>query len=338
MNPGRILAIHVSRIGDTLLTGPSLRALAENYAHATIDFFGHPKRAEVMKNLPFLCSVGRISKKSAPFRGWFDDRAGGRYDLAVVWGQDEALVRYALRTARRVVACRQHNETLNARLTAAVTLPSDRDIPLADWQLSLVEQGLGITTSHRYVEYQVSDAERAWAQRYLAAHEFGARRVVGLIVQSFPKGAHRDWPVGHFGMLCTWLAARYPDLRFLVLGAKLSLEKTKPLREALGKRLLIAAGALSLRQSAALMNELDLYVGLDTGPSHIAAALGVPTVVLFHCMRRGPLVLSPRWPERVTMIEHPTAGDACSFSTSMESIAPDLVFAAACRRLEGGRA
>ena len=86
------------------------------------------------------------------------------------------------------------------------------------------------------------------------------------------------------------------------------------------------------------MNELDLYIGLDTGPSHIAAALGVPTVALFHCMRRGPLVLSARWPERLTMIEHPTAQEACSFSTPMGIIDPDTVFAAACRRLEEGRA
>lgn len=337
MRPKRILAIHVTRIGDTLLGGPSLRALAQAFPEARIDFLGHPKRVEVMEGFPGVRRIAGISKRSAPWRGWWACLGGRPYDLAVVWGKDQALVRYALRVAQRVVALRQADESINRRLFAAVAHSSDDDIPLADWQLRLVEQGLGISTDARYVEYHVSAEEQRWAQTYLAASKAGGARVVGLIVETFHTAPHRDWPIAHFVALVRRLRDYDPALRFVLFGGPLAADKVDALRAVLGEHLLLAAGSLTLRQSAAAMNELDLFVGLDTGPSHIIAALGVPAVVLFHCMRRGPLVLSPRWPERLTMIEHPLATECCSFASSMDAIAPETVFAAACRQLEAGR-
>ena len=53
----------------------------------------------------------------------------------------------------------------------------------------------------------------------------------------------------------------------------------------------VAAGALSLTESAALMRRAAVYAGLDTGPMHMAAMIGTPVVALFgptHPERVGP--------------------------------------------------
>jgi heptosyltransferase-3 len=112
LEPRRILVICVARIGDTLLTTPALRALAARWPGAAITFLGHPKRVEVMQHLPFLAAVGPISKHRAAWRGWLSRR---HFDLALVYGFDRALVSYALRVARDVVAFRQGSR---ARRTA----------------------------------------------------------------------------------------------------------------------------------------------------------------------------------------------------------------------------
>ncbi len=328
MNPERILAIQVTRIGDTLLVVPSLRALAEHFPAAQIDVLGHPQRAEVLQNLPFLHRVGSITKRSAPWRG----HTGRAYDLAVVWGQDSALVRYALRQADEVVACTQKDAALNRRLKAAVTLPSDRELPLSHWQLQLLELGLGISTEQRHVEVALSAAEIAWAQDYrrrLAA----PGPLVGIVLETFPTSTHRNWPIEHFARCLQLLEEQVASLQVIVLGQNLAQDKIAVLRQRLGGRLHLGAG-LSLRQSMALIAHLDLYLGLDTGPSHIASALPVPSVCLFHCMRRGPLVLSPRYPERLIMIEHPTPSAACSFALDMSAISPEQVFAACWQQLQ----
>ena len=56
--PQRILVINVSRIGDTLLVTPALRALASAWPQARISFLGHPRRVEIMQHLPFIAELG----------------------------------------------------------------------------------------------------------------------------------------------------------------------------------------------------------------------------------------------------------------------------------------
>ena len=326
----RILAIQVTRIGDTVLVTPSLRALAQAFPEARIDVLGHPKRVEVLRHLPFLHRVAAISKKSAWWRGW-----GPRtYDLALVWGQDEALVRYALRSARAVVACRQNSAALNARLRAVVDLPSDEAISLSAWQSQLLHLGLGLPVETGPVEYALTADENDWARQYLRQRlPSGATPVIGLVVTTFHM-AHRDWPIEYFRRACLDLRSRFPAAQFLLIGADQADARAAVLRQALGEGLHVAR-RLSLRQSAALMAQLDLYLGLDTGPSHLAAALGIPMVALFHCLRRGHLVLSPRCPERLIMLDHPCATADCDTGVSMAAIPPEDVVAACCRLLQG---
>jgi len=89
-----ILVINVSRIGDTLLVTPALRALAKAWPQARITFLGHPKRVEIIEHLPFVAATGAITKHHARWRGWL---ARKRWDLALVYGFDRPLVAYALR-------------------------------------------------------------------------------------------------------------------------------------------------------------------------------------------------------------------------------------------------
>jgi hypothetical protein len=107
--PKSILVINVTRIGDTLLAVPALRALATAWPDARLTVLGHPKRVAVLENLPFLAEVGPITKQRAVFRGWLP---GHKYDLALVYGHDEALLKYAFRVARRVVAFRQSSQDI----------------------------------------------------------------------------------------------------------------------------------------------------------------------------------------------------------------------------------
>ncbi|MGV0999482.1 MAG: glycosyltransferase family 9 protein [Fluviibacter sp.] len=342
--PKRILVIHVARFGDTLLTGVAIRALKQAYPEAEIDFLGHPKRYDIIRGLQELSHVGAISKKSAPFKGRYSQVFGHKpYDLAVVWGHDAAILRYAQRMAKHLVVQQIKDETTNQALKAAghmvLKMPSDKDLPLADWLLTLVERGLGITTPNRQVAYTVLPAEKSWAQEWLT-HSFGAVEnpevfpLIGLIIESFPTFKHRDWPIEHFVILCSSIVQQYPNARFVLLGSQLPKEKVAALKAVMGQRMVQAADRLSMRESGAIMSCLDLYIGIDTGPSHVAAGVGVPMVCLFHCARRGPLVLSPVKPEVVVLLEHPCDSASCSFDVSMGDLKPEPVLAATLQQLQ----
>lgn len=339
--PNRILAIHVARIGDTLLTTAALRHLSNIYPNAQIDFFGHMKRIEVLEHLPYLRHVGGISKKSACFKGWCAKLMGREpYDLAFVWGHDAELVAYARRVSERVVISRQLDETVNQMADQVVEFPNDTNLlseaddkPLAQWILDVVEQGTQTKAISLYTDYVVTPTESQAAKKLLEQFTASADcQLIGLVIESHSTGAHRDWPIENFVSLAQQLQAEQPSRYFVLIGGKLPDAKVQALQAVLRDHLINLSGKLSLRESAAVINVLDLYVAVDTGPSHIAAALGTPSVVMFHCMRSGEYLLAPIYPERLTIVNHPTARQACDFETPMSAIAVEIV-GDACRRM-----
>lgn len=319
--PSSVLVINVSRIGDTLLATPALRALAAAWPRARLTVLGHPKRVEILQHLPFIAQTGAITKERAAWRG----RLGGqRWDLALVYGFDKPLVAYALRAAQRVAAFRQDDAALDARLFRCVEPPAFQAEHAALLPLRLT-RALGVPDAGHRLAYAVTDAEKARARATLAARLPGAKPLVGLQVASFPTKGYRDWPLEHFAELSGRIVARWPKAHLLLLGGELDRERNRSLAARFPGRASSFAGELSLRESAALMNELDLYVGVDTGPTHIMGALDRPMVALYHCYSPSRL-LAPMQRPRCYAVDHPRAAQGCSPETPMAEIPVDLVW------------
>jgi heptosyltransferase-3 len=320
--PAGILFINVSRIGDTLLATPALRALARTWPRARITYLGHPKRAAIIQQLPFVAEVGAVTK----YRAWWRGRLGGRrWDLALVLGFDSALVAYAERVADKVVAFRQDDVYLNDRLYACVEPPAFQSLHSALVPL-LLTKALGIPDAGGRLAYVVTQQEQEWARAMLGrAVPVGARPVIGLQVASFPTKAYRDWPIEHFAALCERIVGRWPRAHFLLFGGKLERPRIDELARRLAHRASSFAGKLTLRQSAALMSRLDLYIGVDTGPTHIMGALEPPMIALYHCYSPSRL-LAPLERPACYVVDHPCAREYCTPETPMADIEVDSVW------------
>lgn len=329
--PKNILVINVTRIGDTLLATPSLRAIARHWPQAKIDVLGHRNRIEVLAALPFLRRIGGISKRSAPWLGWLDSVAKP-YDLALVYGFDPALVRYALRVSRHTVAFRQGSDALNRSLGTIVEPPgfqSDHAVHLA---FSL-PAAVGVKFDGGRLSYSVTAEERDWAMARIASDlPKDARPIVGLQVASFPTKAYRDWPVESFVELCHRILDRWPNAHFLVFGGSEEEVRTELLKSRMGPAATVYAGRLSLRQTGALMSKLDLFIGVDTGPTHMMSSFDIPLVGLYHGFSRSELI-GPLDHPCLFAIDHPLAGPECSTEVSMADIPVDLVFNKVCTAL-----
>jgi heptosyltransferase-3 len=326
-----VLVIIVARIGDTLLATPALRALKAAIPQGRLTVLAHPKRLEVLQHLSFIDVLGGITKTSAPARGWIGKN---RYDVALVYGHDAALVRYALRVSDGVIAFRQRDAALNRRLAHLVAEPSEPQHAVLHRLSLLAPLGLAAAGDLR-LAYCVTGEERTWARQWLAAQVPPGRPLIGLQMASFPTKAHRDWPVSSFQELMARIAAVRAEARFLLLGDAAAAVKAAPLIAACPQQAVLAAGRLSLRQSAALMAELDLYIGVDTGPTHIAGALGIPMVTLYHCAYPGRN-LAPLQHPACAVIEHPLTGKSAATTASMADIPVAAVWQAAMDRLARG--
>jgi len=330
----RILAICVARIGDTLLVTPALRALRAAVPRGSLTVLAHPKRRALLEHLPFIDRLGSIDKQRAPWRGWLP---GKPYDWGVVYGKDAALRRYALRVCRHVVAERQHDASLNRRLDRMI-------VPATEFQVAVDARlefaaAIGAPPMGRALSYRVTAEEQAQARARLRALLPATTRFVGLQLQSFPSKAYRDWPVENFRSLAERLL-RQEGIGIVVLGgpesARIGEDFARRLSTQFPGRVASLAGHTALREGAAVIGELDLYVGVDTGPTHLAGALGVPMVALYHCRHRG-CWLAPQEHPALSVIEHPTPDASCGDDTSMAEIPLELVAHAAEERLSRGK-
>jgi len=315
-----VCAVIVSRIGDTLLVTPALRALRSVCSHLSV--LAHPQRVDVLRHLGFIDELAPITKNSAWFRYMVSRQ---RHDVAICWGAEPSLLRYCLRVADRSVVFDHPVFRKIEGQVLRVPVPEDASLHAVRERALLVEAA-SIVVGDCRLAYHVTEDERRCARQWISRRvSRDAPILVGFQPFSFPTKAHRDWPMERFVELARRLCAATPTVHLVVLGDAAARERVSAFEKALPGRVTIAAGQLALRESAAVMRELALYVGVDTGPTHIAGALGIPMVALYH----------PRYPGRNLM---PLDNPRCitlegSVDAGMEGIEVDAVFSAASRLL-----
>ncbi len=332
-----VLVINVARIGDTLLATPVLRAIKTACPEGWLGCLAHPKRAAVLEGLEWLDFLGTITPRRARWRGWF---GGKSWDYAIVYGRDAALIRYAARVAQRVVAFAQQRDEVNRILWRAVPAPENREQLHVVHEHLLLPAALEIETTDYRLAYSFlpDELRRAheWISRSLPPE---ARPLIGFQVASFATKSYRDWPLEKFAELGEQIVADHPSSHILLLGGKDCRDKADWLASRLRGRATAVAGRFDMRGTAALMQHLDLYVGVDTGPTHLVAALNIPMVALYHCFHRARR-LAPLGHPLARAIDHPRPDAACDRDVSMDEISVDSVWEQArelLKRNPGGR-
>ncbi len=330
-----VLAVVVARIGDTLLATPALRALRRHSGRLAV--LAHPKRMEVLENLDFIDTLGGITKGGAAWRGRWP---GHRHDVAVCYGRDAALLRYCMRVSRKTYAFDYPElRGIEDSTVRRVPVPAESSLHAVRERLLLAEAA-GASADDLRLAYVVSKRERsaaqAWLEGEISGYVVGAQRLIGLQPLSFPTKAHRDWPKSNFIELARRLASSDPHSRIVLLGDGAAAALAPEFEQALPGRCVVAAGRLSLRQSAAVMSLLSLYVGVDTGPTHIAGALGIPMVALYHPAYPGRN-LQPLENPNCIAIEHPATSEGSPMEAHMSGIGVDVVWNAARGLLAGIR-
>jgi len=160
-----------------------------------------------------------------------------------------------------------------------------------------------------------------------------------ILLQPGARWLNKRWPAEFFAELVRQLAVAHADFRFAILGS----DDERPLGEAISRavesRCLDLTGRLSLPEMVEWIRLAELIVANDTGPLHVAAALGTPVVALFgptEPSRNGPY----RQLEHVLQLELPCVPcrkPHCTYVKPLEclrALQPATVFKAAQSRLE----
>ncbi len=323
----KILVVIVSRIGDTLLTTPAIESISSYFKDSDITVLAHPKRYTVLQHLPFVHNVGFISKNTAIWKGRF----GKKYDLAFVYGYDKNLVLYALRISNRVIAFKQGNNKIDKRLYKSVELPSSKNLHFVDIFLAL-PQAIAIHSDNKRLSLSLTKDDKLFAENILTENKLSNKLLIGIQAVSFPTKAYRDWPIEYFLELCKKIIDKNPNVHFLIYGgnAEKEKEKTDWLFNGLRGHATSFIG-MPLRETAAIMSKTRLYIGVDTGPTHIMSTFNIPMIVLFHCKLKSEIYGALEHPCYFA-IDHPNKKN-CSETSAMRDISVKTVLDAVNKAL-----
>ena len=328
MPPRDILCIIVARIGDTLLVTPTLHALRRTWPQARLHVVSHPKQVDLLKNNPDITHLRGFTKKSACLRGWTTSLCGLRkpMDLALVYGADPALFFYARRMAARVIGFRS-NDDVNTLMHDCVT-PAPKPMRAVE-DRALLLRPLGIPLFQRRLRYRPFAWEQSWIRNRLRerAGIIEDTLLIGIQANSFPTKAYRNLSPAMVRAILAGLPERYTGARILLLGGAKDRERNQAIAATLGPRALDVSGQFKLRLAAALIGRLDLYIGVDTGPTHIAGCFDVPMVALYHCKHPGRNLMPLDHP-RCAIVEHPHTTDDCPERTSLADLPMERIHTA----------
>ncbi|MCE9544416.1 MAG: glycosyltransferase family 9 protein, partial [Planctomycetia bacterium] len=135
-----------------------------------------------------------------------------------------------------------------------------------------------------------TDEDRRQVQDWLSAQGFEANRQRLVAIHPHARRTANLWPTERFSELARQLAAR-DDLRVVLIGGPAASGMCDQIARGSGDRIWRADGRFSMLGSAELLSHTAVMVTGDTGPMHLAAAVGTPMVTLFgptDPMRTGP--------------------------------------------------
>lgn len=283
----RIIIIRPCCIGDVMMATAALKAIRRHYPEADITFAvgGWSRQAiEFHTDLNHILDTGQAAMPVKRLGGFWNMvsalRLGG-YDIAV------SLVRSPLMS----LAVRLSGIPIRAGISSgwrgfgythkAPTSPADAR-PEAQIYLDVVA-ALGINTEGCYVNLPVPPEATAYISDFLTRRGIkGPYLVVNPAGGSNPGMAmhSKRWPPESFAQVADALAKAYGWQVVLLAGPDDS-GIVNTVRSQMQAHTTTFIGELSFPQIAVLASQAALYIGNDTGLTHIAAASGAPTVTVF---------------------------------------------------------
>jgi ADP-heptose:LPS heptosyltransferase len=273
---GSVLAIRPRALGDVVLVTPALRALA--LGGAAVEVVTERRYAPLLEGLEFVRRVWPLDRTWRATLALIAALRRRRFERVVDFFGNPRTAAIAALCGARVTAgyeLRGRRRAYRVRVPRELALAGGRREHASATHVRLALAAGGVTDGLE-PRVAVGDAARAAAARMLA--EAGVPepgRAVGLVAAgTWPT---KTWPLSHAAVLARRLiAARHPVVAILGPGE----ERTGRDLEALAPGV-AALPPCDVAVLAAVIERLAAVVGTDSGPRHLAAALGVPTFAWF---------------------------------------------------------
>ncbi|MBN2000459.1 glycosyltransferase family 9 protein [candidate division KSB1 bacterium] len=280
----KILIIKLRAIGDVVLSTIVLDNIRAAYPEARIDFLTDDICKEVVLGNPILNNVLSYERKTISRMTILGKLIKDIKFLSLIRNQNYDLVIDYFGNPRSAImtwlsnAWKRVGYDFRIRRWAYNVVINSRanELHEADWHLDALKS-IGIPVLSNKLNFHVGEGSKNFAENFWQQTELYDQRVIAL---NFSGGwPSKRWPLDRFAHLADTLVAAYRAQILIVWGPG-DKEKAQKIQHLATCPVLLLPDT-NLKQLAAILQKVDLLVTTDSGPMHIAAAMGTPCVALF---------------------------------------------------------
>ncbi len=266
----RILVVATTALGDTLWATPAIENIRASFPNATIAVLTSPIGMEIFKNNPRIDKLFLLKEPMLfSFYPLWKTLYREKFDTVLLFHASQRLVLplCSLLGASRIVGTAGINKGLDSLLTDPLPNIFQHEIVR---RLAIAET-IGAATVSQTLAFFLQPEERSLLS-------LGSRPWIAIHPGS--KDGFKRWPAENFAELGRLLKESIPSCEILITGNA----SEKQLMEETASRIpgaQLYETKSTLRSFASLLEQMDLLISNDTGPVHLACALGTPVIALY---------------------------------------------------------
>jgi heptosyltransferase II len=327
-------------VGDAVMSVAALRELRRFFPNSHITVVSKPGTSDVFAGADYIDDV--LVYNRTGLKSFFDQVNAWKqreFDLALLFQNafEAAAISFMARVPLRVGYATERRGFL---LSHAVPVPQwKNERHEVFYYLNLVAElerlltGSAVEPSGPDTAISVSDNQKRQARRLLMERKATAKPLVLLCPGSVNSRAKR-WPAERYAALADQFVETGATVA--LIGAPSELDVSQTVAALTRRPALVLTGQTRVSEVIALISIADVLITNDTGPAHIGAAVGTPTLVIFG--PTNPLTTSPFGPAGEIIRQPPECApcmlrDCPIDHRCMNAIAPEEVFDRAQRAM-----
>lgn len=331
MKTKRILIFNVNWLGDVLFSTAAIRNIRRNFPDGFIACIIHGRCYPVLKGNSYLDEIIIYDEKDR-HKSFLEKLKFVQFLKSKKF--DTVFLLH--RSFTRTLLCRladiperigYYTRKRGFLLTKKIILPPKDTLHRIDYYLNIIEKA-GLKVEDRYLEFFISDEDQEFVDEFLSK---GAIDKKGFLVGINPGGnwLPKRWPKEYWAIIADKLINEY-NAKVIITGSQNDLAIASEIKGLMRQGPVITCGMFNLKQLGALCKRLDLFITGDTGPLHIANAVGTKRIIALF----GPtstLITSPYPMHNVVILQKkvgckiPCYVVRCKDNRCMRAVTPDEV-------------
>ena len=294
-NYQNILIVRTDRIGDVVLTTPSIEALRLAYPKARLSIMVTPQTHELVEDNPCLDEVIIYDQKNL-HRGFFGfwrfvlNLRKRKFDLSIIFHTKKRtnLICFLAGIPNRIG---YKNNKFGFLLTQGIADTRPQGLKHEAQYCLDVLKPLGIVSQDLSLDVSIHPNGQEWLDRFITEYKINPSDKL-IAIHASASDPSRCWPSKRFIELMNLIRTHY-DCKILLIGQDNAQSTASEILSGYKYPVLNIVGKTRLFEFISLLTRVNILISNDSGPVHLAAGLKTPVISIF--ARNQPGINPERW-------------------------------------------